>query len=124
MADSKEDALQAAMLAKFVGGQLGQIDSMSYDRNILANKIDINQFIAKVVSNDNHQNQNPSQQSIPRGFAAPPSEDMIRQMIPEPQQRVPTQEQTQSLVSNDKVEKLLESIDSNLQLLISVIKNG
>jgi hypothetical protein len=122
MADSKEDALQAAMLAKFVGGQLGQIDSMSYDRNIQANKIDINQFIAKVVSKDNHQN--PSQQLTPHGFAAPLSEDMIRQMIPEPQQRVLTQEQTQSFVPNDKVEKLLESIDSNLQLLISVIKNG
>lgn len=122
MVESKEDALQAAMLAKFVGSHLGQIDSMSYDRNIQANKIDINQFISKVVSNNNQQN--PSQQSIPSGFAAPPPEDLIRQMIPEPQQRVPTQEQTQSFVTNDKVEKLLESIDSNLQLLISVIKNG
>jgi hypothetical protein len=122
MVESKEDALQAAMLAKFVGSQLGQIDSMSYDRNIQANKIDINQFISKVVSNNNQQNTN--QQSIPSGFAPPLPEDLIRRMVPEPQPRVPSQEQQQSFVSNDKVEKLLESIDSNLKLLINVIKNG
>jgi hypothetical protein len=122
MVESKEDALQAAMLAKFVGSQLGQIDSMSYDRNIQANKIDINQFISKVVSNNNQQNTN--HQSIPSGFAPPLPEDLIRRMVPEPQPRVPSQEQQQSFVSNDKVEKLLESIDSNLKLLINVIKNG
>ena len=126
MQESKEDALQAAMLAKFVGVQLGQIDSMSYDRNIQANRLDINQFISKVVSNNNPQQNNYSAlPPTPSGFAAPPSEDLIRQMVPEPAPRSFTQENPQGINSNsEKVEKLLENIDKNLQLLISIIKNG
>lgn len=124
MSESREDALQAAMLAKFVGVQLGQIDSMSYDRNIQANRLDINQFISKVVSNNPQQNQQSGLPATPNGFAAPPPEDLIRQMVPEPPPRVFSQEQPQTIVSSDKVEKLLENIDKNIQLLISLIKNG
>jgi hypothetical protein len=124
MSESREDALQAAMLAKFVGSQLGQIDSMSYDRNIQANRLDINQFISKVVSNNPQQNQQSAIPATPAGFAAPPPEDLIRQMVPEPTPRVFSEEKPQPIVSSDKVEKLLENIDKNLQLLISLIKNG
>lgn len=126
MQESKEDALQAAMLAKFVGVQLGQIDSMSYDRNIQANRLDINQFISKVVSNNNPQQNNYSAlPPTPSGFAAPPPEDLIRQMVPDPVPRTFTPESPQAINSNsEKVEKLLENIDKNLQLLISIIKNG
>lgn len=126
MNDSKEDALQAAMLAKFVGGQLSQIDQMSYDRNLQANRIDMNQFISKVV--------NPQQSAVthhgalpptPVGFAKPLSEDIIRQMVPEPPPSAPPKDTNQtSSISNERVEKLLENIDKNLEVLISVIKNG
>ena len=124
MGDSKEDALQAAMLAKFVGGQLGQIDSMSYDRNIRANRLDINQFISKVVNN----NQAPSNNTpeTPFGYAKPPPEDLIRQMVPDPTPRVFNDAEapiSKNIVS-EKTEKLLENIDKNLELLVSFIKNG
>ena len=126
MNESKEDALQAAMLAKFVGSQLGQIDSMSYDRNIQANRIDINQFISKVVSNETQNQNSTGLPQIPKGFAAPPPEDLIRQMVPDPQPRSFSNDQPKTVTSSnpDKVEKLLENIDKNLQLLISIIKNG
>jgi hypothetical protein len=128
MNESKEDALQAAMLAKFVGGQLSKIDQMSYDRSLQANRLDMNHFISKVVnSNQPQQPQNGYIPPTPAGFAKPPSEDVIRQMVPEPPPRAYKDEQptlTTTSVSNEKVEKLLENIDNNLQLLISLIKNG
>lgn len=47
---SKEDHLEAAKLAKIVGSHLNMIDKFSLERsNVPANRIDINQFIAKVV---------------------------------------------------------------------------
>ncbi len=126
MNSSREDALHAAMLAKFVGGQLSQIDQLSNDRNFQANRLDVNQFISKAV--------NPSQQQAPQsgvlpptpaGFAKPLSEDIIRQMVPDPQPILPPKDNQQvTSISNDKIENLLENIDNNLKLLISIIKNG
>jgi hypothetical protein len=47
---SKDDHLEAAKLAKIVGSHLNMIDKFSLERsNVPANRIDINQFIAKVV---------------------------------------------------------------------------
>lgn len=47
---SKEDHLEAAKLAKIVGSHLNMIDKFALERsNVPANRIDINQFIAKVV---------------------------------------------------------------------------
>jgi hypothetical protein len=82
--EEQEDALEAAKLAAFVGSQLNAVDQLFTDRNnIPANKIDINQFVAK-VKNPNANIQPASYlTNIPRGFAAPPSEDQIRQMVPD-----------------------------------------
>jgi hypothetical protein len=127
MSNSKEDALHAAMLAKFVGGQLGQIDSMTNDRSLRANRININEFVSRAVNNQPTGGALPP---TPPGFAPPPSEDIIRRMVPEPQPRIYSDvvaaPQTAQSVTYDfsKIESYLENIDKNIQLLISTIKNG
>jgi hypothetical protein len=131
MTDSQEDALQAAMLAKFVGSNLNQIDSLSIDRrNIPANRLNIDEFISKVTNKNINQNQNQYYQPNQGHFASPPPEELIRQMVPDPQPRSfenlndQPKEVLVNSFSNQKIETLLEKINNNLELLISVIKNG
>jgi hypothetical protein len=82
--EEQEDALEAAKLAAFVGSQLNAVDQMFTDRNNMpANRININQFVAKVKNpNANIQPAN-YLTDTPRGFATPPSEEQIRQMVPD-----------------------------------------
>jgi hypothetical protein len=130
MEESKEDALQAALLAKFVSGSLNKIDSLSVDARSRANRIDVNQFVSKVVNNNQGQqyNQNMGQPPIPRGFAAPPPEDIIRQMVPDVPKHQPPPPQQQSnpsseLSNSHKIESILSNIDKNLEILVKFIKN-
>jgi hypothetical protein len=133
MTDSQEDALQAAMLAKFVGSNLNQIDSLSLDRNNLpANRLNIDDFISRVTNKNQNQNQNQNQYYQPNQgqFASPPSEELIRQMVPDPQPRSfenlndPPKEVSANPINNEKIENCLEKINNNLELLITLIKNG
>jgi hypothetical protein len=82
--EEQENALEVAKLAAFVGSQLNVVDQLYTDRsNVPANKININNFIAQ-VKNPNANIQPASYlTNIPQGFAAPPSEEMIRQMVPD-----------------------------------------
>lgn len=84
MTPEQEDALEVAKLAAMVGGQLKKIDQFTSERsNTPANKININNFIAKV--------HNPSLKvgpakylvDAPQGFALPPDESMIQSMVPD-----------------------------------------
>lgn len=130
MTESQEDALQAAMLAKFVGSNLNQIDSLSIDRRTIpANRLNINDFISKVSSPNNTNNIN-NYNSNPSGFASPPPEDLIKQMVPDVVPRTYTDQPVNStppistFQNSDKIENLLENINKNLELLVSFIKNG
>jgi|688.fasta_scaffold1723771_1 hypothetical protein len=130
MDETKEDALLAAMLAKQVGSELSKIDNLSGDRKIQANRLDINNFISNVVSAGNP-NRKPLSNGYPMqpppGISAPLSEDIIQRMIPDPPKREPTptiDNNTTSTISSEKVEVLLKSIDDNLKILVSFIKNG
>jgi hypothetical protein len=131
MTETQEDALQAAMLAKFVGSNLNQIDSLTTDRrSVPANRLNIDDFISKVTNKNVNQNQNQYFQSNQGQFASPPPEELIRQLIPDPQPRSfenlndQPKEVSVNSTSNQKIETLLEKINNNLELLISVIKNG
>lgn len=75
MNPSREDHLEAAKLAKAVSSQLNMIDRFSTERRDLpANRIDINKFIAQVVQpNSNVVNNN-------RGYIP---EDMVQKMVPD-----------------------------------------
>jgi hypothetical protein len=133
MTETQEDALQAAMLAKFVGSNLNQIDSLTTDRrSVPANRLNIDDFISKVTNKNVNQNQNQNQYFQPNQghFASPPPEELIRQMVPDPQPRSFENLNDQSKgapvnsISSQNIETLLEKINNNLELLISVIKNG
>jgi hypothetical protein len=131
MTETQEDALQAAMLAKFVGSNLNQIDSLTTDRrNVPANRLNIDDFISKVTNKNVNQNQNQYYQPNQGQFAAPPPEELIRQLIPDPQPRSfdNTNDQPKETAINytnsEKIENLLEKINNNLEILISCIKNG
>jgi hypothetical protein len=89
--EEQEDALEAAKLAAFVGSQLNAVDQLYTDnRNMPSNRIDINNFVQKVRNPNANFN---SVSNIPKGFAAPPSEEEIRRMIPDHVNSfVPTQE--------------------------------
>lgn len=75
MNPTREDHLEAAKLAKAVSSQLNMIDRFSTERRDLpANRIDINKFIAQVVQpNSNVVNNN-------RGYIP---EDMVQKMVPD-----------------------------------------
>jgi hypothetical protein len=74
--DSKEDALEAAKLAKAISSQLGLIDKLSVDRpERPANQIDINSFISRVV-NPSRQMNNSSSGYVP--------EELVQSLVPEP----------------------------------------
>jgi hypothetical protein len=80
--EEQEDALEAAKLAAFIGSQLNAVDQLYTDnRNMPSNRIDINTFVQKVKNPKVHST-NPFL-NIPKGFAAPPSEEEIRRMIPD-----------------------------------------
>lgn len=131
MTESQEDALQAAMLAKFVGSNLNQIDSLSIDRRTMpANRLNINDFISKVSSPNSNTNNINNYKSNASGFAAPLPEDLIKQMVPDVVTRTYTDQPVNStqpistMQNSDKIENLLENINKNLELLVSFIKNG
>lgn len=75
MTPTREDHLEAAKLAKAVSSQLNMIDNFSTERrDVPANRIDINKFIAKVVQpNANIRDNN-------RGYIP---EDMVQKMVPD-----------------------------------------
>ena len=74
--------LEAAKLASLIGSQLKAVDQSAVDRsNIPANRINIQEF-ASAVTNPYNLPRNKFN-NIPHGFAAPPSEDIIRSMIPD-----------------------------------------
>jgi len=75
MNPSREDHLEAAKLAKSISSQLNMIDRFSTERRDLpANRIDINKFIAQVVQpNSIVANNN-------RGYIP---EDMVQKMVPD-----------------------------------------
>lgn len=72
---SREDHLEAAKLAKAISSQLNMIDNFSTERrDVPANRIDINKFIAKVVQpNANIRDNN-------RGYIP---EEMVQKMVPD-----------------------------------------
>lgn len=71
---SKEDHLEAAKLAKLVGSHLNMIDKFALERsNVPSNRIDINQFIAKVVD--------PNKQFGNAAGYVP--EALVQQMVPD-----------------------------------------
>ena len=106
----QEEALEAAKLATSIGSQLKKVDQLSYGGgNNPANRININEFIhcindpnAKVMNKFNH---------IPHGFAPPPSEDVVQNMVPHQPSINPTQEtpsiaqQPPSVVVENRVEQ-------------------
>lgn len=74
--NSKEDALEAAKLAKAISSQLGLIDKLSVDRpERPANQIDLNSFISKVVNPSRQMNNNSS------GYVP---EELVQSLVPEP----------------------------------------
>jgi hypothetical protein len=75
MNPSREDHLEAAKLAKAISSQLNVIDSFSTERrDVPANRIDINKFIARVVQpTANIPNNN-------RGYIP---EDLVQKMVPD-----------------------------------------
>jgi hypothetical protein len=78
---SKEDALEAAKLAKAIGSQLGAIDRLSTERpDRPANQIDINKFISQVVDPNRKVATNSS------GYVP---EELVRSMVPEPDYKLP-----------------------------------
>jgi hypothetical protein len=95
-----------------------------------ANRLNINDFISKVSSPNNNTNNVSNYNSIPSGFAAPPPEDLIKQMVPDvvprtyTDQHVNSTSQLSTIQNSDKIENLLENINKNLELLVSFIKNG
>ena len=81
---NREEALEAAKLAKMIGSQLNVVDQMSMERsNNPANKININEFIAKVQNPNASFPSNNYLTNVPAGFAPPPPEDYIQSMIPD-----------------------------------------
>ena len=80
-----DDALEAAKLAAMVGGQLKTIDQYATQRgsNPLANKIDINSFVAQVK--DPRRKAPPARYltEVPAGFAEPLPEDYVQNQIPD-----------------------------------------
>lgn len=75
MNPSREDHLEAAKLAKAVSSQLNMIDRFSTERRDLpANRIDINKFIAQVVQPEANIVKNN------RGYIP---EDMVQKMVPD-----------------------------------------
>jgi hypothetical protein len=125
---SKDEAFEAALLAKFVGSNLNQIDSMTTERHAnRANRINMQQFVAPLVSNQTSQSYNNSQPPIPNGFAPPIPEELIRQMVPEPPRTSPPVQETSNntQINNvSNIEEILKSIDKKLDLLVGFIKNG
>jgi hypothetical protein len=119
--EEQEDALEAAKLAAFVGSQLNAVDQMYTDRsNIPANRININNFVAKVKNpNVNIQPAN-YLTNIPRGFAAPLSEDQIRQMVPDHVSIKPPQ------INNSSIPEPINNVIVNQQPIIEqpVIQQG
>lgn len=74
---SKEDALEAAKLAKSIGSQLMSIDRLSVERGDRpANQIDINKFISQVVDPRRQVSTNSS------GYVP---EEFVQKLVPEPQ---------------------------------------
>jgi hypothetical protein len=120
---SKEDALQAAMLAKFVSSSLNQIDKFSVGGSTnQANRINMQQFIDPVLNRAGNSPQTSIQNSK---YYTPPSEDVIKQMVPEVNIPIPHASPiSESFQSNPKIEEYLKSIDENLKTLVSFIKNG
>ena len=75
MNPTREDHLEAAKLAKAISSQLNIIDRFSTERRDLpANRIDINKFIAQVVQ------PNPNVANNNRGYIP---EDMVQKMVPD-----------------------------------------
>lgn len=78
---TKEDALEAAKLAKSIGSQLGAIDRLSTERHERpANQIDINKFISQVVD--------PSRKVATNSSGYVP-EEFVQSMVPDPTYSVP-----------------------------------
>lgn len=128
MTREQEEALEAAKLAAMVGAELKKVDSLSTERsNLPANRIDINQFIAKVKGQPVHQ----QQQFSPNPFGGPSpyiSEDRVQQMIPDapvtapsPTQLasqmipLPTTESPQINNVSSEVVDVLKNIDEKLE---------
>jgi hypothetical protein len=87
-----EDALEVAKLAAAVGGQLKNIDQFTTERTSNpANKININNFIAKVRNPNASFGPARYLTDLPSGFAAPPPEEYIQQMVPEQPSLIPQQ---------------------------------
>lgn len=140
MNPSREDHLEAAKLAKAVSSQLNMIDRFSTERRDLpANRIDINKFIAQVVQpNSNVANNN-------RGYIP---EDMVQKMVPDnsifskpenlpqnvnipqpPQQQnnevpepIPAQQQPIQQASNNTKYHLLEAKSDSLERIATAIE--
>lgn len=86
--DPRLEALEAAKLAAMVSSQLKKVDQLTVERSgQSANKINIQEFISS-VQNPNFKIQNKFDQIVPSGFAPPPSEHLIRQMVPDVQQTI------------------------------------
>ena len=122
--DPRIEALEAAKLAAMVSSQLKKVDQLTIERSSFpANKINIQEFINS-VEDPNFRVQNKFSQT-PSGFAAPPSEDLVRRMVPDaPQvmpQVLPNIPQPQPQIQSHQIVKL-EPKTSKQQNSESVIK--
>ena len=116
-----DDALEAAKLAAMVGGQLKKIDQYATQRGSspLANKIDINSFVAQVK--DPRRKAPPARYltEVPTGFAEPIPEEYVQSQIPDviPQYNPQPQVETVPLatVSNIPVDLKLHPLPTITQ---------
>jgi hypothetical protein len=81
---NQSEALEAAKLAAMVGGQMKMVDQFTTHRtNNPANKINMNNFVAKVKNPGVKVKPAHYLTDAPSGFAPPPSEEYIQSMVPD-----------------------------------------
>jgi hypothetical protein len=121
MTREQEEALEAAKLAAMVGSELKKVDSLTSERqSVPANRIDINQFIAKVKGQQVHQHQ--QFQSNPFGGPSPYlSEDRVQQMVPDAPVAIP--EIASQMIPLPQPPPISETKVINNEELIQVLKN-
>jgi hypothetical protein len=123
-----DDALEAAKLAAMVGGQLKKIDQYATQRGSspLANKIDINSFVAQVK--DPRRKAPPARYltEVPAGFAEPLPEDYVQNQIPDViPQFIPQESQTipAAMINDVPVNLKLHPMPSVPQIKDVISKN-
>lgn len=108
--NSKEDALEAAKLAKAISSQLGLIDKLSVERpERPANQIDMNSFISKVVDPSRKMN-NSSSGYVP--------EELVQSIVPEPKYTFEQPSQN----NNHSIQNVIPNTENEIPLIVSNTK--